>query len=208
MKLNSEELRQHYESLSDDALFEIDRNDLVELAQRIYDEEVARRDFHATREVEPEDSDDDSPKVEAWKRSSSIAMDEHPKWSKDAVCACTFWSKVSMAQQDAIDGRNALVAAGIPCYVSMAPSDEGEDPPTGFNFKLMVPGALNLHATSVLDRDFFNPRQEDDWRTHLASLSDEELHALDPAIFCAGFLDRASRLKKVFREEVARRQSG
>ncbi len=80
MQLNSETLRQHFESLSDDALFEIDRNDLVELAQRIYDEEVARRDFHATLEVEPEESDDNRPKVGARKLSSSIAMDEPPKW--------------------------------------------------------------------------------------------------------------------------------
>ncbi len=70
----------------------------------------------------------------------------------------------------------------------------------------MVPGALNLHATSVLDRDLFNADQEENWRTHLEALSDEELAKLSPQVFCAGLLDRAARLKKAYEDEVTRRK--
>ena len=44
MKLNIEELRRHYASLSDEALREIDRTELVEIARQCYDQELALRE--------------------------------------------------------------------------------------------------------------------------------------------------------------------
>jgi hypothetical protein len=49
MQLDPEYLRQHYDSLSDEALLAVDRNELVEMAQKILDEEVARRDLAPRR---------------------------------------------------------------------------------------------------------------------------------------------------------------
>jgi hypothetical protein len=43
MQLDPEYLRQHYASLSDEAILAIDRADLVEMAQMIFDDEVGRR---------------------------------------------------------------------------------------------------------------------------------------------------------------------
>ena len=43
MELDPEYLRQRYDSLSDEALLAVDRNELVEMAQRILDEEIGRR---------------------------------------------------------------------------------------------------------------------------------------------------------------------
>jgi hypothetical protein len=43
MELDPEYLSRHYDSLSDEALLAVDRNELVEMAQTILDEEVARR---------------------------------------------------------------------------------------------------------------------------------------------------------------------
>ena len=63
----------------------------------------------------------------------------------------------------------------------------------------MVPGALYVQAANVLDREIFNPKVEDEWRTHFEALSDEDLHALNSEIICAGLLDRMKRLRKVFR---------
>ena len=71
----------------------------------------------------------------------------------------------------------------------------------------MVPGALSLQATGVLDVEIFNPQLEASWRTHFEALSDEELHALNSEIICAGLLDRMKRLKRVYDEEIARRRS-
>ncbi len=43
MPVDLEYLRRHYASLSDEALLELDRSELVETAQKCYDEELARR---------------------------------------------------------------------------------------------------------------------------------------------------------------------
>ena len=57
MKLSAEDLRRQYADLSDDALLEVDRQDLVELARTCYDEELARRNLKAAS-ARPDDSDD------------------------------------------------------------------------------------------------------------------------------------------------------
>jgi hypothetical protein len=72
----------------------------------------------------------------------------------------------------------------------------------------MVPGALNLHATSVLDREIFNPDVEAEWAAHFQALSDEELHALSPEVICAGLEDRLMRLRRAYAAEIARREPG
>ena len=71
----------------------------------------------------------------------------------------------------------------------------------------MVPDALSLQATSVLDTAIFNGRLEADWKTQLESLSDEELTALNVDALCAGMLDRVERLRKAYKSEVARRSA-
>jgi hypothetical protein len=62
----------------------------------------------------------------------------------------------------------------------------------------MVPAAFSLKASSVLDRHLFNPELEETWRTHFDELSDEELRRLNSDDLCAGLLDRAARLKRVY----------
>jgi len=68
----------------------------------------------------------------------------------------------------------------------------------------MVPGALNLRATSLLDKEIFNEQVESGWRTHLQALSDEELLG-NKEILLEGTLDRVARLARAYDEEVARR---
>jgi hypothetical protein len=55
MEATSDDFRRHFELLSDAALLETNRNDLVDLAKRCYDEEVVRRglDTDATSEARP-----------------------------------------------------------------------------------------------------------------------------------------------------------
>ncbi len=205
MRLKPEDLRQHYASLSDDALTAMDRNDLVEAAQKIYDEEVARRGLKIEPEAEQAyeaDSEIERP-VPAVTHELNVDADP-PDWIENAACACTFSSNSPAPQSDAIDGFATLTDAGIPCHVTMNVDETLESP--SYEFGLMVPGALYLHATSILDRDFFNVRQEADWRVHLEWLSDADLKALNPEIFCAGFLDRAARLKRAYKDELARRK--
>src|SRR5712691_10660123 len=53
MQADPEDLRRYYSSLPDEALLAIDRNDLVEIAQKYYDAEANRRELAA-----PSRSDD------------------------------------------------------------------------------------------------------------------------------------------------------
>jgi len=202
MRIDAEDLRRHYASLSDGELAELDRNDLVEMAQKIYDEEVARREALQPEEAEEpvEDEDDASPVGESadWDADSGPP----PEWLEDAACAYSV--EVHRRHPDTADmlrARSALRAAGIPCFAVTEPTERDDVELCS----LLVPGALTLHATSVLDRDIFNPQQEESWRTHLGALTDGDLRALDPDIFCAGMLDRAARLRKTYEGELARR---
>ncbi len=43
MQIDPEEFRRHYDSLSDEALIEIDESELVDVARQCYEEELARR---------------------------------------------------------------------------------------------------------------------------------------------------------------------
>ena len=198
MRIDPQDLRRHYASLSDGEFGALDRNDLVEVAQKIYDEERARR-VAARAQNAADASEADEDVVEAEEEWDSETA---PPWLPDAVSAYSF--EMHRHHQDASDiaqVRAVLRAAGIPCYL-VTEQTEREDVDV---CSLMVPGALSLHATSVLDRDIFNEQQEEIWRSQLEALSDTDLGALNPRIFCAGFLDRAARLQRAYEEEMGRR---
>src|SRR5208337_2755873 len=141
MPIDPKYLREQYASLSDEALLNIDRADLVETAQRCYYDELARR---AARHENAEFD------------SEPISDGDKPDWLKDA-------SEV-LSQADlpgALPGgpmlgaRDALEAEGIQCYLIKSELPK-EDPATTrvptHEWRLMVPGNFNRRATSVLDR--------------------------------------------------------
>ncbi len=98
-----------------------------------------------------------------------------------------------------------MEAAGIPCYVELIEDPPEPSSPATQRLRAMVPGNFNLQAASVLERDTFNNRFEAEWKTHLATLSDEELTAITPeAAFC-GLFDRVERVKRAYAEEFAHR---
>jgi hypothetical protein len=198
LQIDLERLRQHYGSLSDDELLAIGRDELTEAAQKCYDEELARRELSGPEEAEEEAG-------EYTAAESDRGVD--PDWLEDAACACSFVSQPGgSAATDAEGARGALEDAGIPCQVSVveaaAPSG---DQPAQHEYRVMVPGALNLKAAAILDKEVFNPQLEADWRTHFETLTDRELGALNPDVICAGLVDRIARLKRVYNEEISRR---
>jgi hypothetical protein len=212
MRIDPEDFRRHYAMLSDQALFALNRTDLIEVARACYDEEVARRKSARLQEEQSAQDSDDAPtslddQVE-FDDEFDIDTEPAPDWLDDAACACAFSVNPGASNPpDLAKARAALRAAGIPCHITMEQIEAPQDAPrTRSEYCVMVPGALNLHATSVLDRDLFNPDQEANWRAHLDALSDEELRKLSPDVFCAGLLDRAARLKKAYQDEVARRK--
>jgi Putative prokaryotic signal transducing protein len=57
VQIDPEDFKRHYELLSDDALLEMDRDDLVDAARMYYDAELARRKLARLREPQHDDPD-------------------------------------------------------------------------------------------------------------------------------------------------------
>jgi hypothetical protein len=185
LNIDTEEVRRHYASLSDEALLAVDLNDLTEEAQHCYCEELAARNI---AEAEP---------LEITGEDGEAA----PEWLDDAACACAFSAySGSPSASDAAHAREVLQAAGIPAHVSLEQLD-----PSNHEYRVMVPGAMNLQAASVLDLEIFNPEVEAGWRTHFEALTDEEVLMLNADVLCAGLRDRVKRLETAYEDEIDRR---
>ncbi len=186
MPTDPEYLRRHYTSLSDEALLAIDRTELVETAQQSYDDELVRR------------------------KLPSPVLTDQPQWLAEASEVFSQEDRAGAVPAPEIaNARDALEAAGIPCFldVSPLPEEEAVSPKPTHLWRLMVPGKLNQRATSILERDIFNADFEAEWKTHLEMLSDEELYAMDPKLAFCGLFDRAERVTRAFDAEIGRRQS-
>lgn len=206
MEISSDSLRRYYSSLPDEALLDLDRSGLTEMARACYDNELARRNLRP----EPHDNlpvwtGNDTPA--ACYRADSVFTPEGG-WLEDAVCVCAFETGQGIGHSsEAERAREVLEAAGIPCHMSV---EQLETPHARsmrqHECRVMVPAALSLQATSVLDIGIFNPKLEVEWKTHFEQLSDDELCTFDAESLCAGLLDRAARLKRAYVGEVSRRK--
>lgn len=193
MQVDPQDFRRHYASLSDEGLQSLNRSELTGAAQKCYDEEVRQRDL-AQGQLELE----------------RLGNSVDPDWLSEAACAISFTSfPGSTSASDAANAREILKAAGIPCHISiheLDPEPPPDDPPRQFfEYQLMVPGALNLQATSVLDLEIYNADVEAEWAAHFQALSEDELRALSPEVICAGLEDRIMRLKRAYAAEMASR---
>jgi len=202
MRIDLESLRRHYGSLSDDELLAVERNELTDSAQKCFDEEVERRGLDEAQESEA------APDEDAYEVATPTAGVD-PDWLQDAACACSFVSQPGgSAASDVENAREVLQDAGIPCQVfTVEVAASTGDRAAQYEYRVMVPGALNLKATSILDKELFNPQLEADWRTHFASMTDRELGAVNPDVICAGLVDRIARLRRAYNDEVSRRFS-
>jgi hypothetical protein len=206
MQIDIDKLARQYASMTDEELLSLDREDLTETAQSIYDKEIVRRGLD-----EPFDED-----VVAGNRIACGGSDEtigdanlDPDWLQDGgACACSFMAHPgSSAAVDAAQAQAMLQAEGIPSCQKTTRDSEDSDRHSSYDMlNIMVPMELAVHAVSILDRDFFNERFEAEWRDQIKMLSDKDLLALDPEIFCAGLLDRVARMKKSYVEETAKRE--
>jgi hypothetical protein len=208
MKIDRRELSRHYASLTDEELLSFNRNELTETAKVIYDQEVASRRLNANQSIgtEIEESDTD------FEGTNELLDDGHeePEWLDDGVCACEFTATpADPAIDKAALAQTVLRQAGIPSHLTVTREPSGDDAthaPEPMSVSVMVPISLALHASGILDRDLFNEQHETEWRIQLRTLSDKDLLALDPGIFCAGLLDRLARIKKAYADEMTRRE--
>lgn len=203
MQVDPEYLRQHYASLSDEALLEIDRAELVEIAQGCLDYEIRQRGLDSGGEALLVADE----KLETDNEPSGDG--DIPGWLEEG--AEVYSAVVRRGAIDApdamVDARDVLEAAGIPCHLDMCeeqpPADRSPEPT--HRWRLTVPGQFAFRATSVLDRDIFNADFEAAWRTHLEALSDQEVRAMNPQLVFCGLFDRMERVTRAYREELSRR---
>jgi hypothetical protein len=232
VRIDLEDLRRHYAELSDEELEEIEAADLTEAAKAVYEAEFARRKLPSRPEAEEAgESDDGSASINQTEdivnalREFDIDTGQPPDWLEDAACACSFATHPrNIHLPMAVKARAILRRAGIPFYITMD-QDEDNAPqaqsvpqypldgmvrsglPQNATIRVMVPGALAFHATSILDLEIFNAEKEAEWRNHFEELSDAELNALDPEILCLGLRDLMARLRRAYDDEIARRES-
>jgi len=198
VQIDPENLRRHYSSLSDEELLALNRDDLIEMAQMCWDEEVERRGLDEQRESDAASDD------EAGDTKASFEGNVDARWLDEAVCACSFVG--GLRGSPASDAVKVLDDAGIPCEVTAVEISSALDRhPAEYEYRVMVPAPLNLKARSILDKEIFNPQLEADWRLHFQSLTDRELGELNPSVICSGLVDRISRLKRAYNDEVTRR---
>jgi hypothetical protein len=201
MPVDPEYLRRHYASLSDEALLEINRDELVDTARSCLEAELERRQLYPAAEfmgdVEPEEYEEEIPLDE-----------DQPEWLEEGaeVFSAAVRPGMTSAPQ-AHHAREALRAAGIPCHLEIYEEEAEEPAPqqTIRRWRVLVPGKLNLFATGVLQRDIFNEDFEAGWRTHLEVLSDEEVRELDPQLVFCGLFDQIERVTRAYNDELIRR---
>jgi hypothetical protein len=202
MQPDPEYLRQHYTSLPDEALLEVDRADLVETAQTIFDLEVGRRKLVRQQDARQPDPPDDGGEMHG--------AGEEPGWLEEAaeVYGYAVQSSAANAPDAAVDARDALEAAGIPCVLDLyeMPREKSPSSYETHRWRLMVPGKLNLQAASVLERDIFNAEFEAGWKMRLEEFSDDELREMSPQVAFCGLFDRIARVNRAYEEEIARRR--
>jgi hypothetical protein len=198
VKIDPEDFRRHYSSLGDDALRAIDRDDLVDVARRIYDEEFARRGLTL-------DEPDDPLAVED---EHVFGFEIEENWLEDAACA--YSSEIKKQGDDAtqrmLQARDILISAGIPAELNYR-KDEHEGHGAWEVCEVLVPSNLIMYAGSVIEKEIFNPEVEEAWRAYFSSLSDEEFRSADRELLFAGLADRLERAKRAYKDEVARRAS-
>ena len=197
MPVDTKYLRQHYASLSDEAFQEIDPTDLVADARKCYEEEMRRREV--TRPQPQEEREDEPPPPVVEFETDAAGK---PTWLENASCVFSAFTYPGQTPADRLaQSRSVLQIAGIPCHEEVVPPDGG-----GFTeFRLLVPGNLDLQARSVLEKEIDNPEVEEQWRNHLQMLSDDEVLAMPPEVAFGGLIDRIERVTRVYDEEIASR---
>ena len=214
MQIDRQELHDYYAALSDEELLALDRTELTAEARKYYDAELVKRGPAQYKTEGPAELQAPGPPFpqagDGNEEGVTLDFDTgaEPDWLENAACAIAYTVYPGgSAASDAETALEVLLAAGIPCHISVSGPDPQDDSQPRHEYRVMVPGARNLEATSVLDTEIFNPKEEALWRAHFEALSDKELRALRFEAICAGLRDRIERLKRAYGDEIARRRS-
>jgi Putative prokaryotic signal transducing protein len=123
LQVDLDDFRRRYAELSDDALLELDRDDLVDLARDCYDAELARRGLHRSSSSPP-----------------AMEVQDHGELVEAAMFSSS--SEADLA-------RALLESAAIPCYLEN--EFAGKTLRVSDGFRLFVPATLLENAREILN---------------------------------------------------------
>lgn len=123
MQVDLDDFRRRYAELSDEALLELSRDDLVDLARDCYDAELARRGLRRASSSPP-----------------ATEVQDHRELAEVAVFSSS--SEADLA-------RSLLESAAIPCYFEN--EFAGRTLRVSDGFRLFVPATLLENAREILD---------------------------------------------------------
>jgi hypothetical protein len=126
--ISLEDFRRHFEILSDEALMETNRDDLVETARLCFDEEVSRRGL----------------KSAAGTAEAEQLPAAEPVNPEDELVSIATYS----VADEANFARGLLQSAGIPLHLANEHVALG-----GFQMRLMVPAAYEEQALEILETE-------------------------------------------------------
>ncbi|HEY3826299.1 MAG TPA: DUF2007 domain-containing protein [Bryobacteraceae bacterium] len=128
MEIRLDDFRRHYELLSDEALLDVNRTDLVEAARTCYDEEVTRRGLNA-------------PAVEEAVEEQAVTHQTAPGDELVLIAAYSVYDEANLA-------RGLLESAEIPYQLQNEYLALG-----GIELRLVVPAAYEEEALQILDSE-------------------------------------------------------
>ncbi len=191
MALDLDQLRRHYAELTDESLLEINPHELLEAARQCLEHELQQRGLRSGNRAQASTEDEEF----------VFTQDEgEPQWLEDGMTAMSMTEGRGGAS--VLDARDVLRRASVSCFIVVRDPEQAGGPST---YDLLVPPGQHLLALSVLDRDFFNPQAEEDWKAHFSVLSDDELMELDADLLVAGMRDRIERLVRAYEDELLKR---
>lgn len=128
MEVSLDDFRKHFELLSDAALLDTNRDELVEAARLCFDEEVARRGLDKAAEAPPVEGE--------------VLPTPEPEGGP-MVHIATY-----ILPEEASLARGLLQSAEIPFFLENELSPLG-----GFQIQLMVPAAYEADAREILEHE-------------------------------------------------------
>ena len=146
MLATPEDFQRHFEILSDEALLETNRDELVEMAREVYDDEIARRGLG------PEEGEEIAPESEL--------QPTHEAEEMVLIATFGFPEEANMA-------RGLLESASIPSQIKNELAAVG-----GFEASLLVPASFEEQAIEILESQISD--EELAAQAEAAGIPDEE----------------------------------
>jgi hypothetical protein len=106
MQFDPAEFQKHYASLSDDALLEIDREQLVAVAQQVYDDELAQRGITFETEAAPEP--EAAVAVDEWVLAAAYANAEEANLALNMLQSAAIPSRLASNNTSAWSGTGEI----------------------------------------------------------------------------------------------------